>query len=108
MRRYTNPSDYLIKLATDTRLLSEDLTVEDLVKHADKSYAHYVKQELPSVSKLKSESLKSIVTVRGTHFSKQFKILLRRYGIGLIRVPLALFALFGMAVFSVFMISSIF
>jgi len=108
MPRYTNPSDYLLKLATDTRLVSADLSIEELVRHADKSYAHYVKEETTSLSKLKASSLKSIKTVRGTHFAKQFKILLRRYGIGLIRVPLALFALFGMAIFSVFMISSIF
>ena len=70
MPRYTNPSDYLIKLATDTRLVSADLSIEELVQHADKSYAHYVKEEMPSVSKLKASSLKSIKTVRGTHFAK--------------------------------------
>jgi hypothetical protein len=108
MPKYTNPSDYLIKLATVPSLVDPGLSIQKLVKAQEKNFALNRKANEEQLSHLRPEALKSIVTLRSTNFSKQFKVLLARHFIGLQRAPFAIFALFGMAVFSVILISSIF
>ena len=81
--KYTNPSDFLIKLATDPTLVNPSLSIKDLVKASEKNYSQNLKLDQDEISHLKPEALKSIVTVRSTHFSKQFKVLLTRYLTGL-------------------------
>lgn len=106
MPKFTNPSDFLIKLATDPSLVSPNLTIEKLERASKGKYEAFLKKE--GVSKLNQDSLKSIKTIRSTSFRKQFRVLMRRCIVGFKRVPLVLFALFGMAIFAVFLISSIF
>jgi hypothetical protein len=67
-----------------------------------------VKQETPRLKEFKTEDLKGVKTIRKTNFKKQVTILAMRYYIGLFRVPLALFALIGMALFSSFLIANLY
>lgn len=71
-------------------------------------FEKYSEKEEKSMEDYKTSDLKSIVTIRETNFAKQFRVLLRRYTSSIVRIPLAVFAIFGMGIFATFLVSSIY
>ena len=105
---YTNPADYLIKLAVEPTYVRGDLKIDGLKKVSDKYYKEKIDSITLEVSKYTKEDIKGVKTIRSSGFKKQVKVLLRRQLVGFERVPLVVFALFGMGVFAVFLIASIY
>ncbi|CDW87920.1 abc transporter family protein [Stylonychia lemnae] len=104
IKKYTNPADYLIKMAHDPKLISDKLTIDALKIQSERKIRKIVKttekQNLPLVSGIEVE--------RASSFYKQCRTLLIRYFEGFLKIPLAIFAIFGISIFMIGLVGSIY
>lgn len=94
---YTNPSDYLIRLAIDPKLVGLHYSVMRLEKECKETYVNYVKN-------MKDEenfnlNLTQIEDQRSISFSKEYFIVLKRFFIYTLRDPRGMISITVMGLF---------
>jgi hypothetical protein len=80
--KYTNPSDFLLKLAQAPHLVSPFFTFEILRAKAEETYNKMITVEDSKISKYTYDDMKCIKSIRYTHFWKQFWLLFLRVYVG--------------------------
>jgi hypothetical protein len=106
--KYTNPSDFLLKLAQAPHLVSPFFTFEILRAKAEENYNKMITDEDSKISKYTYDDMKGIKSIRYTHFWKQFWLLFLRVYVGFWRQTLFVWGTFGNALFAAFLVSSIY
>lgn len=106
--KYVNPADYLVKLAIQPHLINPLITTSMLKEKCDQAYRNSIDKEIKTFAHYSIKDLENINSVRKSGFAKEYKILFNRLMGSFLRAPIFIWAVFGNAIFSTFLITQVY